>query len=309
MKNLDPKKIPLILLAVGAILVIFLNVTWPQGKGDKSEVAKIEEMPKYKIGQVINGITADYILTKLELTKKSPVFLSDELPADLVYLVITVEIKNTSSSPLKITCGKLGAIFGGKLLEYECNKGLSARSGVFSEINPQVKKTVSIYYEISTNVLGPFVWSPSSVSKVRFSIGDFSGMQFMDFRGVTKGAREVVLSTVSDTTLLEKIKQAYKVAGLDYGDGPRPTPYKYALVDLDSDGRNEVFVMRGGVYCGRAGCDLELLTNDGDNLKVTGNSWLAGERVWILPTKSKGLFDITLGSTRMRFNGTVYEDY
>lgn len=309
MRKLDPKKLPLVLLVLGAVVALFLYIAAPQGKSKKTELEEVDEMPKYRIGEIINDYSSEYKITKLDFTKSSPDTFSGSLPADLAYLVITVEVKNISNKPSEIKCGKLSAVFDGKLLQYECNRRLSARTGVFSEINPQVKRTVSIYYEMPTDVLGPYVWSPTYLPRARLSIGEFSGLQLMDFRGSTRGAKEVVLSTLSDTELLTKIKQAYKVAGSDSSDGPRPPPYKYALVDLDSDGKNEIFVMRGGVYCGIAGCDLSLLKYDGDKLKLTGDSWLAGDRIWILPSKTKGMFDITLGTTRMRFNGANYEEY
>lgn len=307
MKTKFHEKYPFVTLLVGVLLVLILYVAWPQGKAKKSDLETVEEMQKYKIGEVLAYFNIEYIVRKIELTKTSPIFHSEKLPDDIVYLVLNVDVKNTSTAPSEIKCGKLWAVFDGKLLEFECNRRLSAASGVFTEINPQIKRTVSIYYEISSSALGPFAWGPFATPIMKFSIGDTSGGQLMDFRGSTKGARELILTTLTDLELLAKINKAYKIAGKDLGSAPNSTPYKYALVDLDSDGKNEIFVMRGGVDCGIAGCGLDLLKYEGDLLKVTGNSWLADDRIWIFPTKNQGMFDLSLGDIRYRFNGAVYE--
>ncbi len=308
MKTKFHEKYPFVTLLIGVFLVAFLYTVWPQGKPKKSELEIVEELPRYKIGEVIKSTSEEYKVTDLEFTYKSPEIFPDKLPDGLRYFVITVEVKNTGTAPLVIRCGKLEAVYEHRLLAYECNRKLSAITGVFSDINPQVKKTVKIYYEMPENVFGPFAWAPYLLSKVKFSVSDIVGAKWSDFSSVTKGAQEIDLTQTGDRNLIEKIKRFLRETnGLD-DEKMGVVEYSYALIDLDGDGVNEVFFLRrGGGYCGSGGCALDVFRMDQGVLRATNISWMAGNKIWILPTKTNGMVDVSLGGPRMKFNGISYD--
>lgn len=302
------EKYPLITILLAIVLAVLLYTLRPQSEVKKSALEEVEGMPRYKMGEVFEGYSAQYKVTGLEFTEHSPSLFSDRLPEGSRYFVITVEVKNTGTEPVIIGCGKLEAVYEGKLLEYECDRALSAQKDVFSKINPQVRKSVEIYYVISKNVLGPFVWGPGAFTKVKFSLVDIGGAQWSDFSGVLKGARMVDLTEGHDSKMLVKIKRFFRNAEGATDEQMSATIYTYALIDIDGDGVNEVFALRRGLnYCGSGGCALDVLRDDNGEFKATAISWMAGGRIWILPTKTNGVSDVSLGGPRMKFNGTTYD--
>lgn len=268
--NKFSEKYPLITLLVGIILVVLLYTLWPQDKAKKSPLEEIGEMPRYKIGEVFEGYSAQYRVTGLEFTERSQSPFSDKLPEGSRYFVLTVEVKNNGTEPMEIRCGKLEAIYEGKLLEYECDRAASARSGVFSKLNPQVRKTVQIYYVMPDNVFGSLVWTPNSVRKAKFSVLDIRGASWS-----IKDGKEVDLSKAQDKDLLQKIKKFFREKDGVGDDSMGATVYTYALLDIDGDGINEILVLRRGpYYCGSGGCALDVLRDDNGELKATAVSGL-----------------------------------
>ena len=269
MKNFI-EKYPLITILLAIVLAVLLYTLRPQSEVKKSALEEVEGMPRYKMGEVFEGYSAQYKVTGLEFTEHSPSLFSDRLPEGSRYFVITVEVKNTGTEPVVISCGKLEAVYEGKLLAYECDRALSARSDVFSKLNPQVKKTVKIYYVMPDNVTGPFIWVPTSWRKVKFSILDISGASWS-----IKDGKEVDLSKAQDKDLLRKIKKFFREKDGVADDALGATVYTYALFDIDGDGVNEILVLRRGpYYCGSGGCALDVLRDDNGELEATAISGL-----------------------------------
>ena len=83
---------------------------------------------------------------------------------------------------------------------------------------------------------------------------------------------EVALATEPDARLEAAILAAspdYSASIVDAGGGSGRGRYVYARIDLDGDGRDEVFVYTlGSIFCGTGGCNLMLFAGGADGYRL-----------------------------------------
>lgn len=93
--------------------------------------------------------------------------------------------------------------------------------------------------------------------------------------------------------------------------------YQRADVDLNSDGRSEIFVyVTDQNYCGSGGCTLVVLSPQGSSYRVVLRSTVTRLPISLLPASAHGWRDIgvtvagggitTAYMARLRFNGSRY---
>ncbi|WP_260926613.1 hypothetical protein [Novosphingobium sp. 9] len=94
--------------------------------------------------------------------------------------------------------------------------------------------------------------------------------------------------------------------------------YAKATVDLNGDGKDEVLLYAGGsMLCGSGGCDLIVLTPDGDSWRMVGDLSVVQMPVGVLDSKTNGWRDLAVsvsgggadaGVMRVPFDGKAYAD-
>jgi len=94
--------------------------------------------------------------------------------------------------------------------------------------------------------------------------------------------------------------------------------YAAARIDLNADGREELIAyLIGPRICGSGGCDLYVLTPDGDAWRPVMAASVSRLPVRLLPTRSNGWQDLSVAvaggglepsQARMRFDGDAYPD-
>jgi hypothetical protein len=95
------------------------------------------------------------------------------------------------------------------------------------------------------------------------------------------------------------------------GDHARP-PFRYALTDLDGDGRADALVLLlGGNWCGSGGCNMLVFRAAANGFTLVSVSTITNEPIRVSPEKSHGwrtliVFSKGKGDVLMRFNGTRY---
>ncbi|UYQ90952.1 hypothetical protein MKQ68_12695 [Chitinophaga horti] len=114
---------------------------------------------------------------------------------------------------------------------------------------------------------------------------------------------------VEDTTvsLIRTVLQNELKANLPSVDSA-DRQFSYTQADLNSDGKQEIFVgFRGMYFCGNAGCSMMLLAHDG---KVISRFTLVRTPVYVLKTATKGWNDLlidTKGGMRIvKWTGSKY---
>src|SRR6266849_6556181 len=95
------------------------------------------------------------------------------------------------------------------------------------------------------------------------------------------------------------------------GQQERPL-FRYALTDLDGDGRADAIVLLlGGYWCGSGGCDMLVFRATKDGFTLVSGSTITNEPIRVSPEKSHGwrtliVFAQGKGDVLMRFDGTRY---
>lgn len=108
----------------------------------------------------------------------------------------------------------------------------------------------------------------------------------------------------ADTHFLTKpdpeIEAAILIASPDYtkemidiGGASGKARYVYGFVDLNADGKDEVFVyMLGSIFCGTGGCNLMLFTEGPDGYTLVNDFPISRLPVIVSAKKNKGWYDI-----------------
>ena len=95
------------------------------------------------------------------------------------------------------------------------------------------------------------------------------------------------------------------------GDHELP-PFRYALTDLDGDGRADAIVLLlGGNWCGSGGCNMLVFRPEKDRFTLVSASTITNEPIRVSPERAHGwrtliVFSNGTGDVLMRFNGTRY---
>ncbi len=95
------------------------------------------------------------------------------------------------------------------------------------------------------------------------------------------------------------------------GDHERPQ-FRYALTDLDGDGRGDAIVLLlGGNWCGSGGCNMLVFRAATNDFTFVSASTIVKEPIRVSPTKSHGwrtliVFSKGKGDVLMRFDGARY---
>ncbi|MFZ4858126.1 MAG: hypothetical protein ACOYL3_17190 [Desulfuromonadaceae bacterium] len=92
--------------------------------------------------------------------------------------------------------------------------------------------------------------------------------------------------------------------------------YKYAFVDLNDDGIDDVLVlMTDNQYCGSGGCSCAIFRGVAGGFKFVSSSTITREPILLLTEKKKGWHTLSVfvagggakpGQVMMRFDGTEY---
>jgi hypothetical protein len=87
--------------------------------------------------------------------------------------------------------------------------------------------------------------------------------------------------------------------------------YRYALADLNKDGRPDAIVLLKGDYCGTGGCTLLVFRAIPNGFKLVSSSTVSSEPIGLLSERSNGWLTLVVnsrgsGSVLMRFDGTKY---
>jgi hypothetical protein len=102
--------------------------------------------------------------------------------------------------------------------------------------------------------------------------------------------------------------QAYKEKSGDH----EHLPFRYALTDLNGDGRADAIVLLlGGSWCGSGGCNMLVFRADTDAFTLVSGSTIVAEPIRVSPAMSHGwntliVFSKGKGNVLMRFGGTRY---
>ena len=95
------------------------------------------------------------------------------------------------------------------------------------------------------------------------------------------------------------------------GERERPM-FRYALTDLDGDGRADAIVLLlGGAWCGSGGCNMLIFRGTNDGFTFVSGSTITNEPIRVSPEKMQGWRTLIVlskgkGDVLMRFNGTRY---
>jgi len=95
------------------------------------------------------------------------------------------------------------------------------------------------------------------------------------------------------------------------GEHERPV-FRYALTDLDGDGRADaVVLLLGGYWCGSGGCNMLIFRATTDGFTLVSESTITNEPIRVSPEKAHGwrtliVFSKGKGDVLMPFNGTRY---
>src|SRR3989442_9054464 len=95
------------------------------------------------------------------------------------------------------------------------------------------------------------------------------------------------------------------------GDHERPQ-FRYALTDLDGDGRADAIVLLlGGNWCGSGGCNMLVFRAAANGFTLVSASTITNEPIRVSPEKSHGwrtliVFAKGKGDVLMRFDGRRY---
>lgn len=105
---------------------------------------------------------------------------------------------------------------------------------------------------------------------------------------------EVPAETVPDKALEAAILKASPSYTKDIvGRGAAPGRYVYSRVDLNGDGRDEVFVyLLGSVFCGTGGCTLQLFTESTDGYALVSEFPVSRTPVIVAATTTGGWNDL-----------------
>lgn len=98
---------------------------------------------------------------------------------------------------------------------------------------------------------------------------------------------------------------------------PEPdTLFATATADLDGDGSDEVLAYAyGATVCGSGGCNLVVLTRDGDTYRPVAQTSVTQEPIRLLATSTSGWKDLSVGvggggleagQVKLQFNGKAY---
>ena len=131
---------------------------------------------------------------------------------------------------------------------------------------------------------------------------------------------EAPFETTPDTDLEAAIRRAspsYTRAVVDVEGGTGRGRYVYGRVDLNGDGRDEVFVyLLGSIFCGSGGCNLLLFSTDARNQYVAVDEFpISRLPVIISPARTNGWNDVVrlesgggakASYVRHAFDGTRY---
>ena len=88
--------------------------------------------------------------------------------------------------------------------------------------------------------------------------------------------------------------------------------FRYALADLDGDGRADAIVLLlGGDWCGSGGCNMLVFRAAANGFTLVSASTITKQPIRVSPEKSHGwktliVFAKGRGDVLMRFNGTRY---
>ncbi len=94
------------------------------------------------------------------------------------------------------------------------------------------------------------------------------------------------------------------------GNHERPQ-FRYALTDLDGDGRADAIVLLLGNWCGSGGCNMLVFRATKDRFTLVSGSTITNEPIRVSPERAHGwrtliVFAKGKGDVLMRFNGTRY---
>ena len=99
-----------------------------------------------------------------------------------------------------------------------------------------------------------------------------------------------------DTEPDERLEAAILDASPDYEpviEGTMGARYLVSRIDINGDGRREVFVyMLGSIFCGSGGCNLLLFTETDSGLSLVNNFPISRTPVIVSPEKSEGWSDL-----------------
>jgi len=103
-----------------------------------------------------------------------------------------------------------------------------------------------------------------------------------------------------------------------WASATKPPAYRYALTDLNNDGRSDAIVLISGPeYCGSGGCNLLVLQGTSAGFKLISDSTITREPIFILREVRSGWHSLSVlvagggaeaGQALMRFNGKQYPD-
>jgi heat shock protein HslJ len=130
---------------------------------------------------------------------------------------------------------------------------------------------------------------------------------------------DVAFKATADADLEAAIRKAspsYTKAVVDAGGGTGRARYVYNRVDLNLDGREEVFVyLIGSTFCGTGGCNLLIFTRAEAGYALVNDLPVSRTPVIVSPQTTSGWFDILklesgggapAGYVRYAFDGTRY---
>lgn len=125
--------------------------------------------------------------------------------------------------------------------------------------------------------------------------------------------------TKPDSSLEKAILQAepdYTRKVVELGGGIGKGRYVYGRVDLNGDGRDEVFVyLLGSIFCGTGGCNLMLFTDSSNGYSLIDEFAISRLPIIVSTDKSKGWHDlirlesgggVSASYVRHSFNGNSY---
>jgi len=108
--------------------------------------------------------------------------------------------------------------------------------------------------------------------------------------------REVAFETTADRNLeaaVLKASPSYTKAVVDAGGKAARARYVYNRVDLNDDGREEVFVYPlGSIFCGTGGCTLLLFTQSKGGYSLINEFPISRTPVMVSPQKTSGYHDV-----------------
>lgn len=125
----------------------------------------------------------------------------------------------------------------------------------------------------------------------------------------------LVLHLLTPTVRAQDAPPALSAAVQGYaekkGQHERP-PFRYAVTDLDGDGRADAIVLLlGGDWCGSGGCNMLVFRGTKDGFTLVSASTITNEPIRVSPENMHGWRTLIVrtkgrGDVLMRFNGARY---